>query len=233
MAEVLVDATASGLKERMAGEVVFSVQPGRTLRKWRENFAISQTQLAKKLKIGPQVIADYEADRRSNPGSHFIRRYLDGLVRIDLERGGTVLKRMGSVPRADGILGMREFSVSVPLVLLAETIRAKPVSNVDINRDLHGYTVIDAPRAILSMGAHEFVQIYGWTTQRVLIFSGMKYGRSAMVAIRAHPLKPAAVVYSNPGKMDPLAIRLSEVENIPLLSSPIGPEEMMKRLEDL
>lgn len=227
------EQSVAALREKMAGEVVFSAHPGRTLRKWREDFEVSQTELARALKTGPSVVADYEADRRTNPGSHFIRKYLDGLVTLDLERGGRLLKRLGSAPRADGILGIREFSVSVPLALLAETIRAKPASAVDIQRDIHGYTVVDAPRAILAMGSHEFVQLYGWTTQRALIFSGMKYGRSAMVAIRAHPLKPAAVVYSSPGKMDPLAVRLSEVENIPLLSTALGPEEILRRLEEM
>ncbi len=61
----------------------------------------------------------------------------------------------------------------------------------------------------------------------------MKYGRSPMVAIRAHPLKPAAVIYSAPGRIDPLAVRLSEVENIPLLTTPYGPKEVLKRLEEI
>ncbi len=223
----------AALREKMAGEVVFSAHPGHTLRKWREDFGVSQTELARYMKTGPSVVADYEGDRRSNPGAHFLRKYIEGLVAIDLEQGGRMLKRLGSSPHADGILGIREFSVSVPLTLLAETIRAKQASNVDIQRDLHGYTVVDAPRAILAMGSHEFVQLYGWTTQRALIFSGMKYGRSAMVAIRAHPLKPAAVIYSSPGRMDPLAVRLSEVENIPLLSTSLGPEAILKRLEEM
>ncbi len=75
--------------------------------------------------------------------------------------------------------------------------------------------------------------MYGWTTQRALIFSNVRYGRSPMVAIRAHPLKPAAVILSNPGRFDPLAIRLSEVENIPLLTTPLGAAEVLERLEEL
>ncbi|MCI4342348.1 MAG: transcriptional regulator, partial [Thermoplasmata archaeon] len=63
--------------------------------------------------------------------------------------------------------------------------------------------------------------------------SNVRYGRSPMVAIRAHPLKPAAVILSHPGRIDPLAIRLSEVENIPLLTSPLEAPEMLGRLEEL
>jgi putative transcriptional regulator len=54
-----------------------------------------------------------------------------------------------------------------------------------------------------------------------------------MVAIRAHPLKPAAVVFSDPGRVDPLAIRLSEIENIPLLSTALGVTAVLQRLEEL
>ena len=54
-----------------------------------------------------------------------------------------------------------------------------------------------------------------------------------MVAIRAHPLKPAAVVFANPGRIDPLAIRLSEVENIPLLTTALGAPQVLSKLEEL
>jgi putative transcriptional regulator len=54
-----------------------------------------------------------------------------------------------------------------------------------------------------------------------------------MVAIRAHPLKPAAVVFANPGRVDPLAIRLSEVENIPLLTTSLTAPAVLERLEEL
>jgi putative transcriptional regulator len=221
------------LREKIAGEVVLSPHPGRTLRKWREDFGISQTDLAKHLSTVPSVIADYEGERRHSPGATFIRRYVDGLVAVDRAHGGRVAQRMGFPTPSEGILAMREFSVAVPLAAFANLLDAKAASHVDLHRDLHGFTLLDAPRAILSLGAQEFVQVYGWTTQRALLFSGVKYGRSPMVAIRAHPLKPAAVVYCAPGRMDPLAIRLSEVENIPLLATPHGPKEVLKRLEEI
>jgi len=110
---------------------------------------------------------------------------------------------------------------------------ARAVSRVDLHRDIHGFTILDAPRAILSIDASRFVEVYGWTTQRALIFSNVKYGRSPMVAIRAHPLKPAAVVFAAPGRIDPLAVRLSEVENIPLLTTTLAAPAVLERLEEL
>ena len=221
------------IREKIAGEVVLSPHPGRTLRKWREDFAISQRDLARRLTTVPSVISDYEAERRASPGAGFIRRYVDALLAIDLENGGKVGQRLGMHPLSDGILGMREFAVAIPLRTLSDRLDARAVSRVDLHRDVHGFTVLDAPRAILSIDASRFVEVYGWTTQRALIFANVKYGRSPMVAIRAHPLKPAAVVFANPGRVDPLAVRLSEVENIPLLTTALGAPAILERLEEL
>jgi putative transcriptional regulator len=221
------------LREKMAGEVVLSPHPGRTLRKWREDFGVSQRDLARALATVPSVVSDYESERRPSPGAAFIRRYIDALVQMDGANGSKVTQRLGLRPHSEGILGMREFAVAIPLRTLADQLGAKPASHVDIHRDLHGYTLLDAPRAILAIDASRFVEVYGWSTQRALIFANVKYGRSPMVAIRAHPMKPAAVVFSNPGRVDPLAVRLSEVENIPLLVTPLGPSEVLERVEQL
>jgi putative transcriptional regulator len=221
------------LREKIAGEVVLSPHPGRTLRKWREDFGISQRDLAKSLSTVPSVVSDYESERRASPGATFIRRYVQALMDVDTSTGGRVGQRMGVRPHSDGILGMREFAVAVPLKALADQLNARAVSRVDLHRDIHGFTLLDAPRAILAIDATRFVEVYGWTTQRALIFSNVKYGRSPMVAIRAHPLKPAAVVFSNPGRVDPLAVRLSEVENIPLLTTSMPAPEVLERLEEL
>ena len=221
------------LSEKIAGEVVLSPHPGRTLRKWREDFGISQRDLARNLETVPSVISDYESERRASPGAAFIRRYVHGLLDVDQRAGGRVGQRLGVHPHSDGILGMREFSVAIPLKALADQLEARAASQVDLHRDIHGFTLLDAPRAILSIDASRFVEVYGWTTQRALIFSNVKYGRSPMVAIRAHPLKPAAVVFANPGRIDPLAIRLSEVENIPLLTTALGAPQVLSKLEEL
>jgi putative transcriptional regulator len=221
------------LPEKIAGEIVLSPHPGRTMRKWREDFGVSQRDLARALETVPSVVSDYESERRASPGAGFVRRYVTALVSLDRKTGGKVAQRMGIRQHSDGILGMREFSVAVPLKALADRLAARPASRVDLHRDIHGFTMLDAPRAILSIDASRFVEVYGWTTQRALIFSNVRYGRSPMVAIRAHPLKPAAVIFASPGRVDPLAVRLSEVENLPLLTTPLGNPELLERLEEL
>ncbi len=221
------------IREKIAGEVVLSPHPGRTLRKWREDFKVSQRDLARQLETVPSVISDYESERRPSPGAGFIRRYVDGLLALDTEHGGRPGLPGPAHGHSDGILGLREFAVAMPLRSFADRLDARAVSRVDLRRDVHGFTVLDAPRAILSMDATRFVEVYGWTTQRALVFANVKYGRSPMVAIRAHPLKPAAVVFANPGRVDALAIRLSEVENIPLLTTSLSAPAVLERLEEL
>ena len=221
------------LREKIAGEVVLSPHPGRTLRKWREDFKVSQRDLAQELETVPSVISDYESERRSSPGAGFIRRYVDALLALDRRNGGRLGLLRPPPDHSDGILGLREFAVAMPLRSFADRLDARAVSRVDLRRDVHGFTVLDAPRAILSMDATRFVEVYGWTTQRALVFANVRYGRSPMVAIRAHPLKPAAVVFAHPGRVDALAIRLSEVENIPLLTTSLAAPAVLERLEEL
>lgn len=221
------------LREKIAGEVVLSPHPGRTLRKWREDFKVTQRDLARELATTPSVISDYESERRASPGAGFIRRYVDGLLALDTRFGPRGGLRHATPAHAEGILGLREFAVAMPLKSLADRLDAKAVSRVDLHRDVHGFTVLDAPRAILSMDASTFVEAYGWTTQRALVFANVKYGRSPMVAIRAHPLKPAAVFFASPGRVDPLAVRLSEAENIPLLTTALSAPAVLERLEEL
>ena len=61
------------LAEKMAGEITLSDDPGATLRKWRTDFEIAQTDLAGELGVSPSVVSDYESGRRDNPGIGMIR----------------------------------------------------------------------------------------------------------------------------------------------------------------
>src|SRR6266566_2354765 len=56
------------LREKIAGEIALSDQPGKTMRKWREELHISQTDLANHMRVSPSVISDYEAGRRDAGG---------------------------------------------------------------------------------------------------------------------------------------------------------------------
>jgi putative transcriptional regulator len=104
---------------------------------------------------------------------------------------------------------------------------------ISLDKDIHGYTVIDSMKAITALGSMDYLKIYGWSSERALIFTGVKFGRSPMIAIRAHPMKPALVVYQKPEHVDELAVRLATLENIPLLRTNIGVSQLVERLDRL
>jgi putative transcriptional regulator len=73
----------TSLIEKMAGEITLSDNPGKTIRKWREELRISQKELALHLEMSPSVISDYESGRRRSPGIRTVRRMVEALLDID------------------------------------------------------------------------------------------------------------------------------------------------------
>ena len=78
------------LKVKIAGEISLSPDPGAAMKKWREVFGITQTDLSRYLKITASTISDYESNRRKSPGIGVIKRFVDAIVQIDLEKGGEI-----------------------------------------------------------------------------------------------------------------------------------------------
>jgi putative transcriptional regulator len=221
------------LKEKIAGEIALSEEPGVTIRKWREQFSLSQQELAEHLGISPSVISDYESGRRKSPGVATVKRIVDALIDLDEESGGKILKRYQTEKPNKAILSMKEFPVPVPVEDFVSSIKGKNLSKTSYKTDVHGYTVIDSVRAIVSLDSSDYLKIYGWSSQRALIFTGVKYGRSPMVAIRAHPLKPAMVVFHQPERVDELAVKLANLERIPLVATNLSMQRLIDNLEAL
>lgn len=222
------------LAEKIAGEIALSAEPGHTIRKWRESFSISQQQLAAHLKISPSIISDYESGRRKSPGITTVRRLVNALLSLDEQKGGMVMKRYTYLQPTEAIISIRELPVGISGETLLQTIKARVVACPDrAAKKVYGYTVIDSVKAITSLSAFDYLKVYGWSSERALIFTGVKYGRSPMVAIRAHPMKPGMVVFHQPEKVDDLAVRLAEIESIPLAVTDLPQEEMVRKLGEL
>jgi putative transcriptional regulator len=222
------------LREKMAGEIALSEEPGKTIRKWREQFKVSQQDLARRLDVSPSVISDYEAGRRKSPGIVTVRKIVDALISIDETTGGSILKQYSLANVSECVISIREFPEDVlesKFIMSIEGDNLTP--QVTADRHLHGYTVIDSIKAITSLDSYDYLKVYGWSSQRALIFTGVKFGRSPMIAIRAHPLKPAMVVYHRPEKVDELAVRLAEIENIPLIRTNLELNTLIERLGKL
>jgi putative transcriptional regulator len=220
------------LREKIAGEITLSADAGKTIRKWREEFGVSQQELAKQLKVSPSVISDYESGRRKSPGIVIIRRIVDGLLDIDQAKGGRVMKRYSLGERSDSIISIKEFTHSILASEFVNMIAGSSLNKqVPLDRDVHGYTIIDSMKAITSLSSTDYLKIYGWSSERALVFTGVKFGRSPMIAIRAHPLKPAMVVYHKPEHVDDLALRLATLEGIPLVRTDLSLPALVERLE--
>jgi putative transcriptional regulator len=221
-----VEAT-SPIKEiiarRIAGEIILSSNPGRTFRKWREIFNLTQIRLANNLQITPSVISDYEKGRRS-PGTRFIKRFVLALISINEEDGGLFLKELSrlAITPSDAIIDVREFPVAVEGRQVSEAVKGQPLACEKLlRRSIYGYTILDSVKAIQTLSSTDAYRVFGITTERALVFTNVTKGRSPMVAVRVHPLKPRMIIIHGPEKVDDLALQLAEVEQIPLVLSKV------------
>lgn len=220
------------MREKIAGEIALSVDPGKTIRKWREDFGLSQQEVAIQMGISPSVISDYESGRRKSPGIVIVRRIVDSLLALDDERGSPMLKKYELGGRSDCVVSISEFKGGMPMMDFIEAIEGRNVvPNADLSKRVHGYTVVNSIKAIVSLNSADYLKIYGWSSERALVFTDVIYGRSPMIAIRAHPLTPAMVVYHKPENVDPLAIKLAQLEGIPLVVTEMEMGELIRRLE--
>ena len=229
----------SVLAEKMAGEITLSDRHGDALRKWRSNFEVSQSDLAFHLGISPSVISDYESGRRRSPGIHIIGKIVDALLEIDARRGSLKMQVYGSILK-QGILGDAVYDIHEYLspLTVTELIRLIDGSvvytpGVDFEKRLYGYTVVDGLKAILELSSGEFQRLYGWSTERAMVFTNISTGRSPMVALRVTTLKPGAVVLHGlgEGEVDLLALRIAELERIPLIVTYMELDLMISRLQ--
>ena len=204
--------------EKIAGEIVLSSEPGKTMRKWRQVFGVSQKELASAMGISHSVVSDYEGGRRRSPTIATVRRVVSGLLEIDENRGSPTISKYQVREGGSAVVSMREFPVGITSKEFVEAIEGEVIwGERALDRRLYGYTVLDSLKVITSLTSFDYLQIYGWSQERALIFMGVEFGRSPMVAIRAHPLKPGMVVYYRPKNVDELAVRLAEIEGIPLV----------------
>ncbi|NJE08511.1 helix-turn-helix domain-containing protein [Thermococcus sp. M39] len=235
----MLEKEKEALAKRIAGEITLSSDPGKTMRKWREIFGISQTELAEYLGVSSSVISDYEGGRRKSPGASTIRKFVEALLEIDEKRGGNVIKAfsktLGSEFPTSAILDIREFALPVTVKDIVDAVKGEIAANIDLlDRRIYGYTVVDSIQAILEMSSEEFLKLYGWTTERALVFTKVTTGRSPMIAIRVQGLKPAVVVLHGVKKLDELAVKIAEKERVPLVVSKVESEsELIMNLRKL
>lgn len=214
--------------------------PGAVIRKWREIFGISQKDLSRKLKISSSVISDYESGRRKSPGTKLVARLVKAIMEIDEERGGNVVQEYNKLLEGtkffEAILAIKEFAEPRKIKDVVKCVEGEfLVGEKNLDNNVYGYTVIDSIKAIMDLSPLELAMIYGTTTQRALIFTGVSHGRSPMLAIKLTSLRPSMVVLH--GKVrdpDPLGIELAKRERIPLVMSHVSDvEKLVENLRGL
>jgi putative transcriptional regulator len=188
---------------RIAGEVALSDDPGATIRKWRTDFDVSQTELAEELDVSSSVVSDYESGRRASPGIGLLRRVVTALLDIDEARGGARIRQYARVLSAgfdsDVVPDLREYPAAVSLDRFHDAIGAEQLVAGD-RETVSGHTVINSVAAIKRLSGEEFYRLYGKSTNRALVFSEVTRGESSLVAMRVVNPKPSAVVLHGIGR---------------------------------
>lgn len=228
------------LARRMAGEIALSDDPGKTMRMWRERFRLAQVDIADYLDISPSVISDYESGRRKSPGSATIRRFVMALITLDEQNGGQVVSaflRLMDVDLVDLniVLAMSDLSSPLTAEQICKKLKCTVLTGEDsMHREIYGYSVVDAERAVKELNSEAFLKIFGAATDRCLVFTNVSTGRAAMVAIKSQEFKPKFVVLHGAPEEDRLTVELAERMGIPLATSRISSiDDLIKELRDL
>jgi putative transcriptional regulator len=103
-----------------------------------------------------------------------------------------------------------------------------------LEQSIFGYTVVNSLNAILNLSSNEFNRIYGWSTERALIFTNVSTGKSPMVAIRVTPFKPRCVVLQgiNVANVHPLVPKMAEKDRITVLCTEMNVDSIVNILRE-
>lgn len=225
------------LAEKIAGEITLSDSPGHALRKWRMNFEIAPGILAERLDVSPSVISDYESGRRKSPGTAVVGKIVDTLLAIDEENGGKHLQKFSTMLFAniedDVIYDLHEYDAAIPLQKFADAIGCALLCG-PMEQLIFGYTVVNSLNAIMQLSSDEFNRIYGWSTERAVVFTNVSTGKSPMVAIRVTAFKPRCVVLQGIDAADvhPFVVKMAERDRITVLCTGMEVEKIVSTLRE-
>src|SRR5512136_29885 len=225
------------LAEKMAGEITLSDSPGNALKKWRMNFEIAPGVLSERLGVSPSVISDYEGGRRKSPGTAVVGKIVDTLLAIDEESGAKHIQKFSTMLFAniedDVIYDIHEYETAVPLKDFSEAIGCTLLCG-STDQVLFGYTVVNSLNAIMQFSSDEFNRIYGWSTERAVVFTNVSTGKSPMVAIRVTPFKPRCVVLQGLDIADvhPIVEKMAERDRITVMCTMMDIDKIVSTLRD-
>ena len=225
------------LAEKMAGEITLSDSPGHALKKWRMNFEIAPGVLSDRLGVSPSVISDYESGRRKSPGTAVVGKIVDTLLAIDEETDGRHIQKFSTMlfssVEDDVIYDIHEYATAVSLKDFSEAIGCTLICG-SLDQVLFGYTVVNSLNAIMQFSSDEFNRIYGWSTERAVIFTNVSTGKSPMVAIRVTPFKPRCVVLQGIDAADvhPIVEKMAERDRITVMCTSMEIDKIVSTLRE-
>lgn len=237
----MVMSMKSGLRnqlaEKMAGEITLSDSPGHALKKWRMNFEIAPGVLSERLGVSPSVISDYESGRRKSPGTAVVGKIVDTILAIDEEDGGKHIQKYSTMlfsnVEDDVIYDLHEYENPVALQEFADVIGCSLLCGA-ADQAIFGYTVVNSLNAIMQLSSNEFNRIYGWSTERAVVFTNVSTGKSPMVAIRVTPFKPRCVVLQGIDAPDvhPIVAKMAEKDRITVFCTSMDIDKIVSTLRE-
>jgi putative transcriptional regulator len=225
------------LAEKMAGEITLSDSPGHALKKWRMNFEIAPGVLSDRLGVSPSVISDYESGRRKSPGTAVVGKIVDTLLAIDEENDGRHIQKFSTMlfsnVEDDVIYDIHEYGTAVPLRDFSEAIGCTLLCG-SLDQVLFGYTIVNSLNAIMQFSSDEFNRIYGWSTERAVVFTNVSTGKSPMVAIRVTPFKPRCVVLQGIDAADvhPMVEKMADRDHITVMCTTMEIDKIVSVLRE-
>ncbi len=208
------------LAKRIAGEIVLSDEPGVLMKRWRETFSTSQTRLARKIGISLSVVSDYESGRRNNPGVKFIKKYIEALLEINEKSSADLFKKLAepSTFSEHGIIQIEEFAAPISIKHFSRAISGRILACGNSSRSVNGYTLLDSQIIIAELPGWKYLEMFGETSERALIFTNIELQLAPMMSLRFSPVKPCALVYHGVSPTD-MDVKIAENENVALIYS--------------
>jgi putative transcriptional regulator len=84
----------------------------------------------------------------------------------------------------------------------------------------------------MQFSSDEFNRIYGWSTERAVVFTNVSTGKSPMVAIRVTPFKPRVVVLQGIDINDvhPIVEKMAERDRITVMCTTMEIDKIVSTL---
>jgi putative transcriptional regulator len=201
------------------------------------NFEIAPGILADRLGVSPSVISDYEGGRRKSPGTAVVGKIVDTLLAMDEENEGKHIQKYSTMlfsnVEDDVIYDIHEYAAAIPLKDFSEAIGCTLLCG-SMDQVLFGYTVVNSLNAIMQFSSDEFNRIYGWSTERAVVFTNVSTGKSPMVAIRVTPFKPRCVVLQGLDIADvhPIVEKMAERDRITVMCTTMDIDKIVSTLRE-